>query len=486
MPSASRLLALVGAVLMPASLFLDWYEVEAHVFTPIGFKLEGWDVFESTDAVLVLAAIAVMLLLVRNPPYVSRALMMVGALATAFVVVQLVDKPAILGFDDVPGMALEIGAWLGLSGALITVASGALGSVRSAKRQHIMLLALLLSAALVSGVAWALQADTGPKVETATQIFLVKSDGTGLRKLTTGPDSHSLFSWSPDGRRIAYSSEGSIMVAGVEGSSRRRVTTTHGLFAWSPKRDEIAFFVPGRCETGGRCKTTVKTVRPDGSHLRTLTSRGSATFFKSGANWSPNGEKLAYPEQLVRKRVPVVDGPVDLVVVSRHGKRHLIKSEGDEWDPEWSPDGRSILFIRQRSRAGVGLWRCSPTGRALRPVIRRVLGQAPATWSPDGRSIAFTGALTRTGGNHLYLVPAKGGSPREIVAEEASEFSPSWSPDGSLLAFSDFDGHVRAVRPDGSGDRAIVTLSNAQFFDLAWSPDGRWIAFAAGKRPPDS
>jgi Tol biopolymer transport system component len=488
MSAAPRLLALVGAVLMPGSLFLNWYGVEAHVFTPIGFKLDGWDVFESTDAVLVLAGLAVLLLLFRNPPHASRILMIVGALATTFLAVQLLDQPAILGFSDVPGLSLEVGAWVGLSGALLTVGAGALGSARLSKRHQTMLLAFfVLSALLISGVAWALHADEGPKVETATQLFLVRSDGSGLRKLTRGPASHSFFSWSPDGRRIAYSSEGKIMVASVEESSPQLVIATHGLFAWSPKRDEIAFFVAGQnCETSGRCKTTIKTVRSDGSHVRTLTSRSDATFFKSGADWSSSGEELVFPEQVLERRVPVIDGPVDLVVVSRHGKRHSLRIAGDEWDPDWSPDGRSILFLRQLSHAGVGLWRSSPTGRALRPIVRRVLGRAPAAWSPDGRSIAFTGVLTRTGGNHLYVVPSRGGSPREVVEESAFEFAPSWSPDGSRLAFGDFEGHVRVVRPDGSRDRAIATLSNAEFFDLAWSPDGRWIAFAAGKRPPES
>lgn len=123
MPIAARLLALAGAVLMPVSLFLDWYEVN----TGDGvFDLKGWDAFETTDALMVLSAIAVVLLLVVIPVYVGRALMIVGALTAGFIAVQLVDKPAILGFLDRSALSLEVGAWLGLLGALLVVAAGAL------------------------------------------------------------------------------------------------------------------------------------------------------------------------------------------------------------------------------------------------------------------------------------------------------------------------------------------------------------------------
>jgi hypothetical protein len=125
MPLAARLLAIVGAVLMPVSLFLDWYEV-SDVGDNAPIPLEGWDSFESTDTVMVLAAIAVLVLIVLSPPYVARALMMVGALATGFIVVQLIDKPVIFGFVDSADVSLKIGAYLGLLGALLVVAGGAL------------------------------------------------------------------------------------------------------------------------------------------------------------------------------------------------------------------------------------------------------------------------------------------------------------------------------------------------------------------------
>ena len=79
---------------------------------------------------MVLAAIAVLILIVLSPPYVARAVMIVGALATGFVAVQLIDQPAILGFVDRADLSLKIGAYLGLLGGLLVVAGGALSSAR--------------------------------------------------------------------------------------------------------------------------------------------------------------------------------------------------------------------------------------------------------------------------------------------------------------------------------------------------------------------
>jgi predicted lysophospholipase L1 biosynthesis ABC-type transport system permease subunit len=116
---------MLGAVLMPASLFLNWYEVPPGVFRERGFQLKGWDVFESTDAVLTLAAIVVLVLLTQRSD-VSRWLTLVGAVAMAFVVNDIVDKPAILGLFDTPGLSLEIGAWVALAGTILVVAAGLL------------------------------------------------------------------------------------------------------------------------------------------------------------------------------------------------------------------------------------------------------------------------------------------------------------------------------------------------------------------------
>ena len=116
---------------MPVSLFLDWYEVPSGVFTELQFSQSGWDVFESTDAVMVLAGAAALLLVVTAPRYIGRGLLLAGALPAALILIGLVEKPGLYGIADVPGLSVEIGAWLGLTGALLIVLGGGLGTRRT-------------------------------------------------------------------------------------------------------------------------------------------------------------------------------------------------------------------------------------------------------------------------------------------------------------------------------------------------------------------
>jgi hypothetical protein len=128
---ASRVLAVTGAALMPVSLFLHWYAVaEGATGDNARFVLKGWDVFESTDSLMVVAAVGALALAFAAPIWAARALMLVGLVTTGFIVVQLVDGPAVIGFLDRSDVSLEVGAWLGLLGALLIVAAGIVSSAR--------------------------------------------------------------------------------------------------------------------------------------------------------------------------------------------------------------------------------------------------------------------------------------------------------------------------------------------------------------------
>jgi hypothetical protein len=123
---AARLVAVAGAVLMPVSLFLHWYEVaEGATGDNAKITIKGWDAFESTDALMTLAAVAAIALVVAVPRYAGRTLLGLGGVAAGWIVVQLIDGPPLFGaFVDRSDISLEIGAWLGLLGALLIVAAG--------------------------------------------------------------------------------------------------------------------------------------------------------------------------------------------------------------------------------------------------------------------------------------------------------------------------------------------------------------------------
>ena len=112
----------LGAVLLLASLFVDWYEP----------GVSAWTVFEIVDVVLALIAITALLAFADDlsgrrisPVNGDTGLVILGMAALVLVVVSIVNNP-----PAVIGQSEEAGAWLGLAGALGIIAGGALAGRR--------------------------------------------------------------------------------------------------------------------------------------------------------------------------------------------------------------------------------------------------------------------------------------------------------------------------------------------------------------------
>jgi acylaminoacyl-peptidase len=103
--------------------------------------------------------------------------------------------------------------------------------------------------------------------------------------------------------------------------------------------------------------------------------------------------------------------------------------------------------------------------------------------SPDGRHVVYVrnGFDVRTDQPRasLWVIDADGGEHRPLLADRASYASPRWSPDGSRIAYvSSVEGSPQLfVRWMDSGQTALLTDLLEAPNSLAWSPDGRWLAF---------
>lgn len=174
-------------------------------------------------------------------------------------------------------------------------------------------------------------------------LAVVNADGSGLRTVFagTGPLSHQDWpSWSPDGRRFAFSSthEGNqeLYAADADGTKPVRITNSPGIEAhpcWSPDGRAIAFATD---RWGG---LELASVRPDGSGVLRLTrSRGLDDY----PAYSPDGRRLAFVSHRDGQFEVYVSGadgsgPVN---VSRHPLRDTF--------PTWTPDGRGVTFVSDR------------------------------------------------------------------------------------------------------------------------------------------
>jgi TolB protein len=245
--------------------------------------------------------------------------------------------------------------------------------------------------------------------------------------------------------------------------------------AWSPDGRHIAFL---RDEA-------VHVMNADGTGVHSLPGAGSFS-------WSPRG-RLAFPRtrgesaHLYSSRANGTD------------LRQITFGRVQDFHPAWSPDGRSLLFVRIGAGDRTDIWRVDADGSGLQRLTsdgHSFLGYLDRVWSPDGRRFVFVscaGRKCRKHRNDIFVMSSSGGRRRRLTWSNDNN-TPTWSPDGGLISYftaTDTDlehtssAEIYTIRPDGTGRRS-VTRSRSHDLQLSgngtsmsWSPGGRWIVFDA-------
>jgi Tol biopolymer transport system component/DNA-binding winged helix-turn-helix (wHTH) protein len=161
----------------------------------------------------------------------------------------------------------------------------------------------------------------------------------------------------------------------------------------------------------------------------------------------------------------------------------LTAARGWEMQPSFSPDGNQIAYAWDETGTGNSshvFVKLIGSGSAVEVTSGAKADSYPA-WSPDGRTLAFIRSMDH--GNALYTIPPLGGTERKI-AEGYFVDGSSWSPDGKFLAVADRESsnnlpslYLVSVE---SGERLRLTTPpniKTEDRDPAFSPDGRKLLF---------
>ncbi|MDD2733823.1 MAG: Tol-Pal system beta propeller repeat protein TolB [Desulfuromonadaceae bacterium] len=155
----------------------------------------------------------------------------------------------------------------------------------------------------------------------------------------------------------------------------------------------------------------------------------------------------------------------------------LTKNGSINLNPDFSPDGREIIFTSYKRR-NPDLYRRSLSSTAEIPISNRKGLNITGSWSPDGNKIAL--ALSKDGDSEIYILEKDGSHPTRLTVNPALDLYPAWSPDGKQIAFvSDRLGKPQIfIMKATGGDARRLTTTGSYNVNPRWSPKGDKIAYS--------
>ena len=239
---------------------------------------------------------------------------------------------------------------------------------------------------------------------------------------------------------------------------------------------------------------------------------------------SPDGARIVYTRGWVDKVNDRRESSLRIMNADGSKNRHLL----DGSSAVWSPDGTRILFTAQGEPQGSQIFvRWMDAEGATSQVTRLEHGPSNANWSPDGNWIAFTSRVSDkadfagvalpsrpggakwvgepkvveragykrdrigyvdTGWTHVFVVPAEGGTPRQLTDGDWNHSSIQWSPDGTEIYFTSYreedwdrpehwqESEIYSVAV-ATGDIRRLTHRRGPDGSPVPSPDGSLIAY---------
>ena len=218
--------------------------------------------------------------------------------------------------------------------------------------------------------------------------------------------------------------------------------------------------------------------------IREDTGAGRARLIQNPAA-SPDGKRLAFSAL----------GQIYTLDLKRGSQpRRLTHDAFGEFQPSWSPDGRSIVYVRWTARGSGQIYRVDADGAQAPVLLTTTFAYYTSpVFTPDGHNIIAVRSSNYVRMHRymeygplrdaeLIIMPASGGE-QLVVAKGSMGGTPHFGPDRSEAAML-FDNGLNAVNLEGGGRRLIAQVTGPAYYfqpsrapvdDLRLSPDGKWL-----------